>query len=389
MRIIDRSLQTVRHLNVVEEEALRLFVTGKTHAPELLSVVRAKQRWLACDCTAPAPVMHVALRDGGRLVLKNNPEAADHAPNCPFIKDEAENRNGTGASSQITIRYAPDSHIALHSEFQGARRGNPQQISRSNAISTPRPRALLSLLMSLVEAAELDSFTPSQPLSITDQYASLRKAAGRFVLSPGLPLDHVLDTRINRQRLISMANRLRDTNSFGKSRRYGLLMDVLENTGPRQLVLNDGTSMEFFGNAEALHGRPAPCLALATVATQDENSNFYQLGKVAFVPMLSSRHLFPVVDDADRENVRAIFELLDWLLRNSVAVTAKRNLFQGGSGHLLTLKAGGTLLELDLNPTPLGNTEGPSGILSLTRLGSIDSLKKRVVSILKHGGSVD
>lgn len=390
MRIIDRSLQTVRQLSAVEQASLRLFASGKSEPPELLSRIRAKQRWLACDCTAPAPVMHVALRDGGRFVLKNNPEASEHAPGCPFVRSEKDGKNGSGSNGHAVSRTTVDGHVALHSEFQAVRKGNTQQISRSNAIANPRPRALLSLLMSLMEVAGLDTYSPHRALTLAEQYSAFRHAAGRFVLKPSIPLDHVLDTRINKQRLVLMAKKLREADAFGSARRYGILVDVLQKTGPRQLVLVDGVSMDFFGNAEALHGRSAPLLTMATVAAQEAGSNYFQLGKVAFVPTLSSRHLFPVVDDGDRVSVQELFGLLRWMHeKKQVAVTASRNLFQDGAGYLLTLNAGAQLLELDLNPAPLNGEFSDPAVLSLSGCGSLDALKKRVLGVFLKGALRD
>ncbi|MBC7198210.1 MAG: DUF1173 family protein [Pseudomonas balearica] len=384
MRIIDRSLQTLRQLSVVEEEALRLFASGKSEPPELLARIRAKHNWLACDCSYPAPVMHVAQKDGARLVLKNNPDAADHAPGCLFTRSDNAGKNGSSKSSQPVVRVTVDGHIALHSEFQRVRKGDGQEISRSNAVATPRPRALLSLLMSLMEVAGLDTFSPAAPRSLAEQFAAFRAAASRFVLKPAIPLDHVLDTRITKQRLVSMAKKLRETDAFGSARRYGVLVDVLQQTGPRQLVLDDGSKMDFFGNAESLHGRSVPMMAIATVASQEPGSNFYHLGKVAFLPLLSTRHLFPVVDDKDREHVHDLFGLLRWMHdKRGVEVTASRNLFQAGAGYVLTLKSGAQLVELDLNPSLL---DGPmSGTLSLNECGTIDVLKKRVMASFLKG----
>lgn len=390
MRIVDRSLQTLRQLSVVEEEALRMFASGRSGPPQLLARIRAKHHWLACDCISPAPVMHVAQKDGARLVLKNNPDAADHAPGCLFSRSDSSTKNGQSKNSHSADRMAVNGHCALHSEFQRVRKGEPQQISRSNAVPTPRPKAVLSLLMSLIELAGLDTFSPAKPLSLADQYSALRRAAGRFVIKPAIPLDHLLDTRITKQRLVSMAKKLRETDAFGSARRYGVLVDVLKKTGPRQLVLDDGTTMDFFGNAEALHARSVPLLAMATVATQEVSSNFYQLGKVAFIPTLSARHLFPVVDDVDRANVQELFSLLRWLHeKRNIDVTVTRNLFQAGAGYVVSLKAGAQLLELDLNPSPLGDASPCDTCLSISHFGSFEALKKRVIAVFLKGASRD
>lgn len=383
MRIIDRSLQTVRSLSVVEQEALRLFVIGKSSPPELLTKIRTKQQWLACDCRAPAPVMHVAQRDSGRVVLKNNPEGAEHTDSCPFGRSGTDDVSAKRQSSQFVDRFQPSGHIALHSEFQRASKGVAPQISRSSELPKPRPKAILSLLMTLMELAELDTYCPARPMSLSEQYSAVRHAASRFVLKPGIPLQHLLDTRISKQRLVAMAKRLRETTEFGSTRRYGVLIDVINKTGPRQLILDDGVELDFFGNAEALHGRSAPLLTMATLASQEPGSGYYQLGKAAFVPVLSANQLFPVVDDKDRENVQSIFGLLRWLQdKKQIEVAASRGLFQAGAGYNIALRHGAQLLEVDLNPSVLdGEPPSPSGF-SLTQAGTIDTLKKQLASAI-------
>lgn len=388
MRIIDRSLQTVRQLSVVEQESLRLFVTGKSGPPEILSRVRQKQHWLACDCRSPAPVMHVALRDSGRVMLKNNPDGADHLQDCPFGRDSGDEANRKRQSSQFLERMPGDGHVALHSEFQGTGKGDGRQISRSDALTKSRPKAILSLLLTLMELAELDSYCPARPVQLTDQYAALRNAASRFVVRPGIPLAHLMDTRITKQRLVAMAKRLRETDQFGSSRRYGLLLDVISKTGPRQFILDDGVELDFFGNAEALHGRSTPLLTMATLTTQTHGSNYYQLGKAAFVPVLSGHHLFPVVDDADRSNISEVFGLLRWVYdKKQISVTASRSLFQAGAGYGISLRRGAQLLEVDLNPSLLDG-ESPSPMTySITSAGSIEALKKQLAGVIIKGFS--
>lgn len=391
MRIIDRSLQTVRNLSVIEEEELRMFMAGKAGAPSLLARARLKRYWLACDCRLPAPVMHVALRDDGAVVLKNNPDGEDHAPGCQFMRPANDNTNSQKVISHSIGRVMLGGHTALHSEFQGTGRGNTPQISRSAQFSASHTKALLSMLLTLIEVSELGVYCPARPMTLGDQYAAIRHAAGRFVLHPSIPMDHVLDTRITKQRLVAMAKKLRETSAFGQSRRYGLLMDVIKATGPRRLVLDDGDELDFFGNAEALHGRSTPALALATVTTQSAGSGYFQLGKVAFVPVLSPHHLFPVVDDSDREVVGELFGLLRWLhSKKQIRATASRDIFQVGAGYGLIVRSGAQLLELDLNPSPLDGAPPPNqGVLSLSALGSLDALKKRVAGMIIKGVASD
>ncbi|MCF6783705.1 hypothetical protein [Stutzerimonas stutzeri] len=386
MRIVDRSLICVRELSVVEHEELRLFVLGKAGPPPLLSRVREKGFWFACDCRQPNPVMHVARRDDGVVSLKNNPEGFDHAPGCSFMRSPTDSANRRQASSRFSGRIVAGSHVALHSEFQANSKGLPSQISRSATPVSSQKNVLLSMLLTLIEIAELGVYCPARPVLLSQQFAAIRHAASRFTIHPGIPLEHVLDTRITKARLVALAKKLRELGGFGKSRRCGLLLDVIKSAGPRHLALEDGSEISFFGNAEALHGKSPPMLTLATVTTQDADSAFYQLGKVAFVPVLSANQLFPVVDDPDREVVAEIFGLLRWLhTKKDIQVTAFRDVFQEGSGHGLSLRSKGQLLEIDLNPSIIDGLSPRETTLSLSELGSLDALKKRIAGVLIKG----
>lgn len=98
MRIIDKTATQVRSLTPAEEELLVGFATGSLAGPRLLQAnqllmkVRNANQWLACDCRNDAlPVLNVTLNGStGTLFLKNNPGTAEHAPGCPFTKDERE-----------------------------------------------------------------------------------------------------------------------------------------------------------------------------------------------------------------------------------------------------------------------------------------------------------
>ncbi|MDH0960901.1 hypothetical protein EGJ86_22285 [Pseudomonas sp. o96-267] len=389
MRIIDRSLATIRKISLSEYESLRLFALGKASAPrELLLRIRKDGHWLACECCHPAPVMHVAMRDTGMLSLKNNPDAADHTAKCPFARSGGENKTSGGTVSHKAERFVDGGHITLHSEIQPTGKRNTRQISRSDVVPRVRPKPVLSLLLSLMEMAGLHRYCPSAPVRLSDQYAALRAAAARFTVTPGIPLQHILDTRISKSRLFAMAKLLRETEQFGSSRRYGLLLDVITKVGPRQLIC-DGVELDFFGNAELLHGRSTPLLTLATVTTQEYGSNYYQLGKAAFVPVLSQHNLFPVVDDADRANVENLFGLLRWMHeKKEIEVAAARGLFQAGSGYVVELRHGANLLTVDLDPSPLpDDAPSPAGFWSLARAGGIDALKKQLIIAILKGAS--
>lgn len=79
--VVDRNLQPLRKLGREEfEQAANFYAGAVVSAPQIIRDVRRDRYWLQCDCREPRPVMNVALRDEGRYVLRNNPDAAEHAP---------------------------------------------------------------------------------------------------------------------------------------------------------------------------------------------------------------------------------------------------------------------------------------------------------------------
>src|SRR5690554_6591394 len=92
MRLTSKRRDHVRSLSPDESELIRRYsaqrVTGLEvdRANRLLRQIRMDDCWVECNCAAPAPVMHVALQDNGKLVLRNNPSTAAHADDCACSK---------------------------------------------------------------------------------------------------------------------------------------------------------------------------------------------------------------------------------------------------------------------------------------------------------------
>ncbi|HCP28574.1 MAG TPA: hypothetical protein DIT96_02895, partial [Pseudomonas sp.] len=116
MRIIDKTAAQVRSLTPAEDALLVEFATGGLTGPRLLQAnqmlmkVRNANQWLACDCRTDAlPVLNVTLNGNtGTLFLKNNPGTAEHAPGCPFTKDEQEAAERAQAPVQPVAWLPPD-----------------------------------------------------------------------------------------------------------------------------------------------------------------------------------------------------------------------------------------------------------------------------------------
>ncbi|MFP5428876.1 MAG: hypothetical protein ACLGJA_24195, partial [Gammaproteobacteria bacterium] len=119
MRIIEKNATLVRSLTPAEEELLAGFASASLSGPavlqanQMLMKVRSANQWLACDCRKDAlPVLNIALNgDTGRLILRNNPDTPEHAPGCPFTKDEREADERRNETTPPPAWLAPDTPL--------------------------------------------------------------------------------------------------------------------------------------------------------------------------------------------------------------------------------------------------------------------------------------
>ena len=385
MWIIARSGQTVRELSDFERALVVGHSMGSLRGPDqerasrILRDTRRKSHWLGCDCARPMPVMNVTLKDSGTLVVKNNPTGGAHAPNCPLLKQESGSDSEAPRRSNSVDRVTPEAHLSLHREFSGVTPGNSDQISRTGASSNGQSKKRqLSFLLSVAEAAGLHEYDNSAEKSIADQFQRIREAVWRYQLVPGVPAQTYTDTRIDKRRIAGLAAKLRDAKSFGIKRRYGLMLDVVGGIKGRHLELLPEGSLDFFGHVERWSPAGGPNLVLATLATQAGKSNFFELGHVAIIPVLSSRTFLPVASDAERENLAQLIGIIEWMNKQHKArVILRRQLFS--DLNLIELQGKGKLLTVDLSPSALvGGTPSPT-VFSLAECGGdISVLKKRV-----------
>ena len=389
MRIVDRNMQLVRSLSSHELELLSGFVSGNQTGRDaescsaLLRSIRHERHWLGCDCRLPMPVLNVALMDSGRLVLRNNPDGSQHAENCLYAHEYAPGGAPAAIKSQIIERESYDQPIALHVEFSGTRKGVVQQISRSGAVSAPQKKPLLSLLLTLMDVAGLTTYNPATKMPVADQFAGIRNAAQRFTLSPGLPMNGYLDTRISKQRLVALSDRLKKADVFAGHRRVGLLIDQVESVSGRKVEVVNGGSVEFFGHVERQGSSSFPALAMATVTTAKSGSRFYELAHISMVPIVGEGCMFPVLDDHERLHVLDLFGLLGWLHRTkSIVVMALRHPFSDESASFIELRSNRLIIWLDLRaPCPSAHREStPHSLLRLGDFESMAALKKQIVA---------
>ncbi|MEH6688700.1 MAG: hypothetical protein V7693_15740 [Halopseudomonas sabulinigri] len=391
MLIVTRTRQHVRSLSADEKSLVHGFcdqsLSGRDteRANRLLRQIRQEDSWLVCDCVAPAPVMHVALLDSGRLVLRNNPGNDAHAPGCICGKSvQSGNRTVQYASTHSTVRFDSSDQIALHVEFSSTETLQTPQISRSSANAKTGPKKpILSLLLTLCDDARLNDYNPAHKLSVSEQFARIRQVSERYSLAQGIPLSNAMDTKIDMPRMIQLGKRLAGYEKAA-TRPMGLLFDRVNGAKSRKLSLLDGKSMGFFGHVERYGPISEPMLAMATVTNQQPGSKFFELGHVALIPSVSDRLLFPVGSKVERELVAQLIGLLDWLQGKGVTVTLHRHLFAGDDQPKLQLKGRGRVLSIllreggvsDPHPSP------PSpDLLTVVSAEEFTSIKRKVAGI--------
>lgn len=368
MRIIDKTATPIRSLTAAEEELLVGFATASLTGPavlqanQMLMKVRSANQWLACDCRRDAlPVLNIALNgDTGRLVLRNNPDTPEHAPGCPFTKDERdleERRNDTTAPAAW---LAPDTPLRLIGDFRKA-------ADSANAGSTAEPgerreqQHLLSLLLTWVEISGLNVYATHLKKDLTAQFAELRSVASRYPLVERVPASNYLETRLDMKHMMMLKARLREATVFANHRRHGLLLDCVDQIKGRKLFnarSEDGFDFQghhlYWGGSRTT----GPLLALAVYSPATAGSHFYELIHVASVPVLSRAHLFPVYRDEEREPLKALVSLIDWMASKGVKVMMRRPVIGGRVMDELVLTSDQdrvlsvSLLEQPLGPEP-------------------------------------
>jgi hypothetical protein len=398
MWIIDRQLKQVRALGADERALLVGFAVGaleskeEQQASDLLRKIRTANQWLECDCTqivsmtghGVSPVLHVALMDDSRVVVRNNPEGALHLSDCPFSHDSISERTGSRSVSHTVSRLGEEAVVALHSEFRPPRQGPAQQNSRRNEPAEPKVKSkhLVSLLLTLIERADLHVYRPATKRSLTDQFAALKAAATAFTLAPGVALGNVLSTNINNQALVKMSMNLRVSDAFGESRRVGLLLDGVAKVSGHTITTATGQAIDYFGRTERSVPSSFPALALASVTTEKAGDRFYKVGNVAFIPTLSGSNFFPCVGDLDRVCSSEIMKLVDWFYSvKKIEINVFRHLFAADGGSLLVLRSNRLTLHLDFSRLPLAPDQAVEGprTLRLSDFDTFESLKKAII----------
>ncbi|MDC0689427.1 hypothetical protein POF53_17665 [Mitsuaria sp. RG] len=389
MRIIEKSGAQVRSLTLAEEELLASFATGTLAGPRLLQAnqwlmkVRSANQWLACDCRQDAlPVLNVSLNGNtGTLFLRNNPDTPEHTPGCPFSKDERE----TGASAEDNTPpaawLAPDAPLRLLGDYRRAIDGETAAGPRDPGERREQQR-LLSLLLTWIEASGLNVYATHLKKDLTAQFAELRGVAGRYPLLERVPASNYLETRLDMKHMMMLKARLREATVFGNHRRHGLLLDCVDQVKGRKLFNNrseDG--FDFQGHHHYWGGNRAsgPLLALALYSPATAGSHFYELIHVASVPVLSRGHLFPVYRDEEREPLKALVSLIDWMASKGVKVLMRRPVIGGQVMDELVLTSDqDRVLSVSLLEQPIGPEPDAENFKRYADFKSLETFRKYV-----------
>lgn len=366
MRIIEKNGAQVRTLTPAEEELLAGFASATLVGPRLLQAnqwlmkVRSANQWLACDCRKDAlPVLNVSLNGNtGTLFLRNNPDTPEHAPGCPFTKDEREAMERSEDVPPPAAWLPPDTPLRLLGDFHRATTSNGMG---GEAGERREQQRLLSLLLTWIEASGLNVYATHLKKDLTAQFAELRGVAGRYPLLERVPASNYLETRLDMKHMMMLKARLRESTVFGNHRRHGLLLDCVEQIKGRKLLnARSEDGFDFQGHHLLWGGSKTggPLLALALYSPATAGSHYYELIHVASVPVLSRVHLFPVYRDEEREPLKALVSLIDWMAGKGVKVLMRRPVIGGEVMDELVLTSDQdrvlsvSLLEKPLGPEP-------------------------------------
>lgn len=282
----------------------------------------------------------------------------------------------------------PEQPLHLLAEFQAA---GPRQQSTLDAApdAHPQPHRLLALLLSWIEAAGLNLYATHLKNDVTAQFAELRSAAAGFLLVEQVPTSQFLETRLDLKHMMRLKARLQESAAFAGQRRHGLLLDCVHEVRARKVMTGrDGDGIDFQGHHSLWGGAraPGPLLALAIYATTRPQRNFYELIHLATLPVLSRAQLFPVYRDEEREPLKMLIALIDWMASKGVKVTLHRPLDGGAAMDELVLSAdGGRVLSVSLLDTPRVSTPRSETFKPLADFKSLATFRKYVAGFFLRG----
>ncbi len=389
MRIIEKNGALVRTLTAAEQALVEDFEQGLADGPRGLQAnrwllkVRAQGQWLACDCQPNTlPVMNVTLNGNtGTLFLKNNPGTPDHALDCPMRKNERTQRELGDTSAEPALAWLPpDMALKLVGEY---RTGAAEPGSGSAPGPSRREQQrLLSLLLTLIEASGLNVYATDLKKDLARQFAELRGVATRYPLIERVPASNYLETRIDMKHMMMLKSRLKDATVFAAQRRHGLLLDCVSEVRGRKVIgERNSVGFDFQGHHWLWGGAKSsgPLLALAIYSPATAGSQFYQMIHVATVPVLSKGHLFPVFRDEEREPLKMLVSLIDWMAGKGVRVVMRRPVIGARVMDELVLSSDlDRVLSVSLVEQPAGPEPSSDTFKRLADFKSLETFRKYV-----------
>lgn len=390
MRIIEKTAAQVRSLTPAEEELLVGFVNGTLAGPRLLQAnqwlmkVRGANQWLACDCRKDAlPVLNISLNGStGTLFLRNNPDTPEHAPGCPFSKDEREAAERSEEINQPAAWLAPDTPLRLIGDYRRADEREASETSPRTPGERREQQRLLSLLLTWIEASGLNVYATHLKKDLTAQFAELRGVAARYPLLERVPASNYLETRLDMKHMMMLKARLREATVFGNHRRHGLLLDCVDQIKGRKVInARSEDGFDFQGHHQYWGGNrtSGPLLALALYSPVTAGSHFYEMIHLASVPVLSRAQLFPVYRDEEREPLKALVSLIDWMAGKGVKVLMRRPVIGGQVMDELVLTSDqDRVLSVSLLEQPVGPEPDTEHFKRYADFKSLETFRKYV-----------
>jgi len=206
--------------------------------------------------------------------------------------------------------------------------------------------------------------------------------ASRYPLLERVPASNYLETRLDMKHMMMLKSRLREATVFGNHRRHGLMLDCVDQIKGRKLFNNrseDGFDFQghhlYWGGSRTT----GPLLALMIYSPTSAGSHFYELIHVASVPVLSRSHLFPVYRDEEREPLKALVSLIDWMASKGVKVQMRRPVIGGQVMDELVLTSDqDRVLSVSLLEQPIGPEPDTENFKRYADFKSLETFRKFV-----------
>ena len=294
-------------------------------------------QWFACDCRGgalpPSVLVPVAETHIRRHVESLWPE---HAEWCDFYR-EPQQQVAVSASYRRVASQARS--LGLVRRFDQAERPLDRTLIGSSR-EQRRPR-LARVLFELIDRAGLNRIEAAGGRGIAEQFAALRSAAEDIWLDEGASLQRYLCTYPPAlPEFIDRIDRTSDTR-FRKTRRpHGLVVGVARDASRGTVKPWSGDpfdvagEIKVFGEVDGHNvarrqtiGARAPYV-MACLVGRRQPGEAVQVLRAYLHPCWSERSLFPVDSDYERQTLRQLMRLRQWLsTKNGVDVTITKPLF--------------------------------------------------------------